>query len=927
MPTCLRPRSCASLGLALLALLALVHCDGNDEPGNHETKRDPHVVRGGDELQENPGSLSPPIVVEPLYTCATAVTVKGFIPGARIDIFADGAPVGGGVSDAPWGQRFAVTALTDGQNVTATQTFGGVTSGPSPSARVRPHSADYPDGVPPPRIDPKPLYRCGKAAAAHNIVPGSFLEFLAENPRSGGGFDPPAVVGQVNGSGAGQWTFINPELVRDARVTARYRICSDSSPPSAPEIVQEGPNPVPAPAIDPEIYENGRHVIVRNVINGAVIDVFDGPTRIGGHASPGGSQIVRLDSPAIAGHILKATQTLCVTSGPSPDTPVRPCSELPAPIIQAPEAGDDRIRVIQSVLGSRILVFAGAEEVGDGGGPLVLLTRRLRVGEVVTVVQRLGSCQSPWVYRIPVACKVTEEVPDPSLGGRHAAGRVDYQLPPVTLGVDSVRLWATVRYPAAADGVNTALSPSPPSRFPLVVFLHGNHGIFRVDGEDVCPGDGGPPPGASEVLNHEGYDYVLDSLARGGFIAISINANDLNCKSGRIPERAALIHAHLDLWERLNDPGQPDPAFGGKFHGRVDLLRVGLAGHSRGGEAVVQAALGPADPDRAIRSVLSLAPVDTRALRLRDLPLLMILPAADGDVVDNPGARIYDRAAPAGAESWFKSQMYVHGAIHNDFNRQWLANDLDVRGLPRPAGLMGRPGHEAMLRAWSRVFFDLTLQGVEGHRPLLAGDAVVAGLENARVFPSYQRAGSRIVDHYEDAPDDAARNSLTGSVSRAGGFATFDEFSFRQTAGDQFNGTFFHDTDGLVEQWQGEASFASALPPAHADNSRFGFLSLRLAQVNDRVNDPARIMNVRLGLEDGGGTTAEVESAAVGVLPFPYPHPLGGKTMMRTLRIPLACFDDPGAGLVQPGNLRSVRFRSTPTAQGALALDDIELTN
>ncbi len=365
-------------------------------------------------------------------------------------------------------------------------------------------------------------------------MPGSLLEILSETPKGGGGFDPPIQVGKVNGSAAAQAVGINPPFIEGARVTARYQLCADVSPLSAPQIVQPPPVMTP-PTIETPVYEGAKHVIVQGVINGAVIEVTSNGAPVGGQASSGGGQVVGINPPAVAGAALAAKQTLCDSSLPSPDVPVEPCSALPAAEIEPPAAGDEQIHVKKSVLGSRILIFADGEEVGDGGGPLIQLTRPLRPGEVVVVLQQLGDCVSSWIYEIPVECKVTHELSDPSGSGPFEVGVLDYQLPAIPIGSDNVRLWATVRYPAVAAGKDAALIPAP-KRLPLVAFLHGNHGIFREGGEDVCSA----PSGTPEVPNHAGYDFALESLARGGFIAISINANDLNCKSGRIFERGEL---------------------------------------------------------------------------------------------------------------------------------------------------------------------------------------------------------------------------------------------------------------------------------------------------------------------------------------------------------------------------------------------------
>ena len=44
------------------------------------------VPRDRLKLRDDPAVISPPIVRSPLYACATAVTVVGFIPNAEIEL-------------------------------------------------------------------------------------------------------------------------------------------------------------------------------------------------------------------------------------------------------------------------------------------------------------------------------------------------------------------------------------------------------------------------------------------------------------------------------------------------------------------------------------------------------------------------------------------------------------------------------------------------------------------------------------------------------------------------------------------------------------------------------------------------------------------------------------------------------------------------
>src|SRR5688500_3398546 len=105
--------------------------------------------------------------------------------------------------------------------------------------------------------------------------------------------------------------------------------------------------------------------------------------------------------------------------------------------------------------------------------------------------------------------------------------------------------------------------------------------------------------------------------------------------------------------------------------------------------------------DTKLRGVIAVAPptfvlTGTRKL---DAPLLVVLPAADGDVSFNGGMRYYDvTTAGANADShWFKTQQYVFGANHNFFNSEWNDN-YETCGVDHPDGNNGN-GAERLSRA------------------------------------------------------------------------------------------------------------------------------------------------------------------------------------------------------------------------------------
>ena len=116
--------------------------------------------------------------------------------------------------------------------------------------------------------------------------------------------------------------------------------------------------------------------------------------------------------------------------------------------------------------------------------------------------------------------------------------------------------------------------------------------------------------------------------------------------------------------------------------GKFDFSRLGLMGHSRGGDCVIAMAERITLPGVTIKAVLSLAPVNSGANsgKPHGYAFMTFLPAADGDVVDNNGAQFYDQAKP----DPLKVQLYIDFANHDFFNRQWPDDPLVTSWSPSP---------------------------------------------------------------------------------------------------------------------------------------------------------------------------------------------------------------------------------------------------
>ena len=211
---------------------------------------DPHIIRRPDNLEENRKFVSAPTLRYPIYACGSAVTVQNFIPGAKIDVFIDGAPAPNssfiGALPSPGQTHETGKSFTAGMVISATQTFNGAVSA-SNSVTVTSHTGDFPNGLPQPRLWAHPLYECGHAVLVEDVVPNSKVTIRAEDDDGAGGFKPPVDVGgfQASPEWGLNWSGVAPQFSLKARISASAQLCTDSSPRSPDEITQTPPSPVP----------------------------------------------------------------------------------------------------------------------------------------------------------------------------------------------------------------------------------------------------------------------------------------------------------------------------------------------------------------------------------------------------------------------------------------------------------------------------------------------------------------------------------------------------------------------------------------------------------------------------------------------------------------------------------------------------------
>lgn len=543
---------------------------------------------------------------------------------------------------------------------------------------------------------------------------------------------------------------------------------------------------------------------------------------------------------------------------------------------------------------------------------------------------------------------------DPSSTGPFPVGQVELNEPNGISGItdpsgvtgptENVTLaWARIMYPATVAGTGTPVNNTQPN-YPVALFLHGRHRNCDFDGSG--PGLDGEYsfncPVANRIPSHEGYNYIMERLASQGIFCISISAHDIQPDLGvwDYDARGRLILKFLDKLRDWTNNGT-DP-FGGIFSGKLDMTKIALSGHSRGGEGVVAAQeLNQTWPSpHSILAVNAIAPTDQNDVSylMSSASYFLLLGARDGDLYDMQGFRTYDRAFPDGmANRRPKVISWVYRANHNYFNTIWT--DTAALGSPNPWAFSkdDSNGLPAMSAAQQRqvaltsvcAFFRWQLQGIEPYREILTGRLEPAALPNSLIFWTFQHNERKAVDNFEDMPLNAAVNHL-GGANTAPGFTTFAENLLNYDATDYPGNLpndfrFFHDTIGLKLAWAAPQTYTTLIPAGQSDVSMFTHLTLRIGK--RLPSGPGAVgpaINLLVNIEDGAGHKAlwDLRTDQFDVIPHPFEGQVEGNlSTLVGVRIPLRNFTMNNSG-VDLTNVVKITIRTE--GSGEIGIDDIE---
>jgi hypothetical protein len=499
-----------------------------------------------------------------------------------------------------------------------------------------------------------------------------------------------------------------------------------------------------------------------------------------------------------------------------------------------------------------------------------------------------------------------------------------------------------IRYPLDAEGP-----------FPVLLFQHGRHqtcetgiGQFPVlVGDDNCPD---LAPAVSPANSYRGYDYLSANLASHGYAVISIDANDINDNDGSPNSgdagalaRAELILRHLDAFRTINAQG--GNGLDG-LRGQLDFSRVGLMGHSRGGEGVSKTVglNAQREAPHAIKAVFALAPTDYNAQQVSAVPFAALLPYCDGDVENLMGAFAYDNARYAQADDAApKFQILAMGANHNYFNTVWTSDDWTIHGSAAEThcgesaagNARDTPeGQRALGQFFMASFFRAFVGEEAAFQSYWTGRATVpASACPGGVAPCEQRyhlsihpaASRRLLIDATPADTVLLRNALDLPV-RVDGFSEAGSCiaSGADGGGCPTADPTFSTAAQLVLRWDAAAIYSTEL--GALDARGFDTLSLRVGVAHGDADNGSG-QDFSLALVDAAGAEAVVAASEHSLALFDPPGEAfdnrgAEKTTLNAVRVPLAAFRS-----IDRSRLQRLELRFDRTPAGTLQLTDLML--
>jgi hypothetical protein len=457
--------------------------------------------------------------------------------------------------------------------------------------------------------------------------------------------------------------------------------------------------------------------------------------------------------------------------------------------------------------------------------------------------------------------------------------------------------------------------------FPVALFAHGNHDPL----ENSTPG----------------YLYLCELLASHGILAATIDVNFLNGGNFGENDARAIVHLeHVKQFRTWNGiPQHP-------LQQKVDLNRILLVGHSRGGEGVGHASLfnplSSVQPDIfspvvpldgsaglgpyrfSLSAVAAIAPTDRQYEPIAGPTVVpdryfLMHGSRDGDVFTFEGYNTYNRAHtvdlanPTVSDGKLKALLWVIAANHNQFNSVWASETPPATTMPRADQEQVAKVHLGALAQALLLDRSRYLRVLKDHAAAAAWAPV-----GADFVSQYQDPRRLFIQHNQESlatPEISA--PVQGTVT-ANAVLTARQLTDLVNAGSPVS------TITLRLEWTSlGARFTLHVNPATLPGGRFKTLALRVGQSTEAGNPANQDQDFTVEVSSGSRTAAIPASSLHRLL---YPDLVfgAGKIVMQSLRLPRKRLAELG---VEARDLRSIAFVFDRRASGVLYVGDVQLSN
>ena len=481
--------------------------------------------------------------------------------------------------------------------------------------------------------------------------------------------------------------------------------------------------------------------------------------------------------------------------------------------------------------------------------------------------------------------------------------------------------------------------PDGNGSFPLVLIVHGNHNM--------------------KDFSDPGYEYLGKLLAGRGFIAVSVDENFLNQKfGGENDARAFVLLEHLKAWEKWNETE------GHEFEGKVDMDRIALVGHSRGGESAAHAAAFnrleryPDDANVklnynfAIRSVIAIAPCDGQykpaghPTALENVNYLVIQGGHDADVATFMGLRQFKRVKFTDDNFRFKSAVYIYRANHSRFNTAWgrLDAPAPISWFINEKPIMDTESQRKVAEVLISAFLEATINGRDEYLPMFK-DIRKAGqwLPEDIYVNRYEDSNFKVIADFEEDYD-VTTTSISGGKLLGENLKTWKEayIPYRTKGGST------QENAAVVLEWENKngqdpnsseiGSYTVKLSPEFAgypDLDRGASVVFSIGTESEGQHKP---LDLTIELCDDDGNCAALPLGSIGPV-----HPAlmvrlakwkrlekkhiknFSERLLQTYEMPIHSFIESNSSF-DPSGLESIRFLFDRSDNGIVMLDDIGIS-